>query len=118
MQVLRFEVFVKKEFDQEWSTIYSLAEKSGYKGLKSISSSKIYLLNGSLTESEIKEVKNLFRDPVTEIIVDGSRPAIGELIEIHGKPGVMDPVAESIEEAIEALLGKRFFYSYWIKMGY
>ena len=71
----------------------------------------VYLLEGTLGPSELTRLATeLFADPVTQVaVIDGASPAApgAATVEVHPLPGVMDPAAESVQEAIEALLGVR-----------
>jgi len=75
-----------------------------------VRAARIFLLQGDptiLTEERTREIaQTLLIDPVTEQYAIGPDTApAGNLIEVHFKPGVMDPVAESAEMAIADLLG-------------
>ncbi len=69
----------------------------------------VYLLEGALTSAQLLRLaRELFADPVTQVsIIDGASAAAPDAatIEVHPLPGVMDPAAESVQEAIHALLG-------------
>lgn len=68
----------------------------------------IYLIDATLTEAQVRTVcQKLLADPVTEVARVGVSPvAIGhEVIEVHPLPGVMDPVALSVQGAVRELLG-------------
>ena len=72
---------------------------------------KVYLLEGDLTDPQRHAIANaLLVNPVTETLANGqgqssTSPAV--TIEVHPLPGVMDPAAQSVEEAIYELLGVR-----------
>jgi phosphoribosylformylglycinamidine synthase II len=69
-----------------------------------ISTSRIFLIDASATREQINRAANeLLADPVVEqaTVVEGPINDNGHSrIEIHLKPGVMDPVAESTEMAL------------------
>jgi phosphoribosylformylglycinamidine synthase subunit PurSL len=71
-------------------------------------SAKVYLIEASLTPAQLDLVASrLLADPVTEVSSVGataSAPAWSTL-EVHPLPGVMDPIAQSVREAILALVG-------------
>ncbi len=71
-------------------------------------SSRIYLIEADLTDSQLKQIiDNLLTNPVVEYSVLGSSEPRGALVEIHPLPGVMDPPAQSVSDAIFALTGVR-----------
>ncbi|MFM7807496.1 MAG: phosphoribosylformylglycinamidine synthase subunit PurS, partial [Planctomycetota bacterium] len=69
----------------------------------------VYLIEGALDAAQLATLAHeLFADPVTQTaVIDGAvATAPGTVtIEVHPLPGVMDPAAESVQEAIHALLG-------------
>jgi phosphoribosylformylglycinamidine synthase len=71
----------------------------------------VYLIEGALqAEQLVTLASRLFADPVTQTaMIDGAvATAPGAVtVEVHPLPGVMDPAAESVQEAIHALLGVR-----------
>jgi phosphoribosylformylglycinamidine synthase II len=67
----------------------------------------VYLVQGALGERERQAIaQRLLADPVTERVhIGASAPEAGaSLVEVHPLPGVMDPVAQSVELAIRDLL--------------
>jgi phosphoribosylformylglycinamidine synthase II len=72
-----------------------------------IDSASVYLLEGELDQQQVAQVADeLLADAVTEQAVIGALPPKATaLIEVHPLPGVMDPDAESVEQAIRAMLG-------------
>ncbi|MCL2647505.1 MAG: phosphoribosylformylglycinamidine synthase subunit PurL [Phycisphaerales bacterium] len=80
-----------------------------------VRSTRIFLLQGPqsvLTPENLERIANeVLIDPVTERFSIGESPGTavpgldGGMIEVHLKPGVMDPVAASCEAAIKDLLG-------------
>jgi phosphoribosylformylglycinamidine synthase subunit PurSL len=73
-----------------------------------IDTASVFLIEGDLAERELERIaRELLADPVTEeSIIGASRPKAAAIIEVHPLPGVMDPDAESIEQAVRAMLGK------------
>jgi len=68
---------------------------------------RVYLVQSSLSEATLRQVaEQLLADPVTERAVLGVADVSEEAVtvEIHPKPGVMDPAALSTEEAIVEML--------------
>lgn len=74
-------------------------------GLTNARTAKVYLLEGELTEQQRDAIaRALLVNPVTETLAEGNgHPGI--TLEVHPLPGVMDPAAQSVEEAIRELLG-------------
>ncbi|MBL1218102.1 MAG: phosphoribosylformylglycinamidine synthase [Planctomycetes bacterium] len=74
----------------------------------SVRSADVYLIEADLTDEQMQTLADgLLADPVTQCAVIGARDEVsGEsLIEVHPLPGVMDPVAESVELSIRELIG-------------
>lgn len=69
--------------------------------------SSVYLLEGDLNEQQVRKVaEELLADPVTEQATLGATPAkASALIEVHPLPGVMDPDADAVRQAIKVMLG-------------
>lgn len=72
-----------------------------------IDSANVYLLEGELNDDQIVQLTDeLLADPVTEqATIGASRPSAAALVEVHPLPGVMDPDAEAVRQAINAMLG-------------
>ncbi|MAE63050.1 MAG: phosphoribosylformylglycinamidine synthase [Phycisphaeraceae bacterium] len=70
-------------------------------------SARIYLIEASLPPDDLDRVASeLLADPVNQTARLGATaaPAPGCMIEVHYKPGVMDPVADSARQAIVEML--------------
>src|SRR3954465_1198517 len=67
-----------------------------------IKSSRIFLIDSDASLSEMQQAaRELLADPIVESAeVEPAQARTGSLIEIHLKPGVMDPVAASTEMAL------------------
>lgn len=88
----------------------SLARQAATLGihLSSTESARIYLIQGNLSDSALQRIATrLLADPVTEESTLGARPARpgASTIEVHPLPGVMDPAAQSVRDAISDLIG-------------
>lgn len=71
-------------------------------------SAKVYLIEAPLSADQVSTIASrLLADPVTEISHAGTSetPAPWTTLEVHPLPGVMDPIAQSVREAIAALVG-------------
>jgi phosphoribosylformylglycinamidine synthase subunit PurSL len=69
---------------------------------------RIYLIEAELDGAQIRGVcEGLLSDPVTEEFQSGVGDALrgAARVEVHPLPGVMDPVAQSVREAIRDLVG-------------
>ncbi len=78
--------------------------------LASVRTARVYLVEGDLSPDQLETVRSrLLEDPVVEsAAVAAMPPAPGETtIEVHPLPGVMDPAAQSVADAIEDLVGAR-----------
>ena len=75
--------------------------------LEAAHTAKVYLLEGELTEDQRQAIASaLLVNPVTEKLRNGQPDAERAVtLEVHPLPGVMDPAAQSVEEAIQELLG-------------
>ena len=68
----------------------------------------VYLVEAALTPTQVEDLRHrLLADPVTEIGRVGAAPVAGggQVVEVHPLPGVMDPVAQSVEAAVRDLTG-------------
>jgi phosphoribosylformylglycinamidine synthase len=71
----------------------------------------VYLLEGELSAAQVERIaRELLADPVTQVasVVRSGAPERGPLdavVEVHPLPGVTDPAAESVEDAVRALFG-------------
>ncbi len=72
-----------------------------------IDAASIYLIQGPIDERQAGRLAGeLLADPVMEDATIGSAPPRGAaLVEVHPRPGVMDPNAEAIEWAVQSMLG-------------
>jgi len=71
-------------------------------------SARVYLIEAELTESQLRAVgQGLLADPVAEMAAVGAAGAEAgsRVVEVHPLPGVMDPVAQSVRNAIRDLVG-------------
>lgn len=107
-RVHRFEVRIKPgRIDPRAASLARQASALGYH-LSSTESARIYLIQGDLNESALQRIgSRLLADPVTEESTLGTRSARpgASTIEVHPLPGVMDPAAQSVRDAIADLIG-------------
>ncbi|QDU33739.1 Phosphoribosylformylglycinamidine synthase subunit PurL [Poriferisphaera corsica] len=107
MKVARVEVRPKAgEIDPEGMKV--LAEAQGVlAGVKEVKARGLYLVEGPLSDEQIDKVAGeLLADQVNQRYTIGA-DAIGDdavSVEVHFKPGVMDPVAQSTKDAIVEML--------------
>jgi len=77
--------------------------------LHAIAATRVYLIEGDLQEDELERIQTrLLTDPVIERVVRGAEAPDAEatVVEVLPKPGVMDPAAQSVREAVLALTGR------------
>ncbi|MGV6814237.1 MAG: AIR synthase-related protein [Phycisphaerales bacterium] len=71
-------------------------------------SCRVYLIEADLTPEQLDTiVSDLLINALVEYAEIGASPARGALVEVHPLPGVMDPPAQSVSDAIFALVGVR-----------
>lgn len=88
----------------------AVARKAAQAGLRPerVACAKVYFLEGPLNDEAISRIKSrLLADPVTETAVAGVQPAHpdAQIVEVHPQPGVMDPAAQSVRDAVRDLTG-------------
>ncbi|MAO22466.1 MAG: phosphoribosylformylglycinamidine synthase [Phycisphaerae bacterium] len=93
--------------DPRADTLLSRASDLGYT-LDAVHSARVYLIEAALTDAQLDNIiSNLLCNPVVERAEIGASQPRGSIVEIHPLPGVMDPPAQSVADAIEALTGIR-----------
>ncbi len=73
-----------------------------------VTATRVYLVEADLDEAQVGAVcRRLLADPVVETFALGASEAAngGLAVEVHPLPGVMDPVAQSVRQAIGDLVG-------------
>ncbi len=90
----------------------TLASDAGALGitLAGARTARVYLIEGPLSPEQLETVRSrILEDPVVETAAIASTPPVGaeRTIEVHPLPGVMDPAAQSVADAIEGLVGVR-----------
>ena len=73
-----------------------------------VRTARVYLLEAALAPAQLAQLQSkLLADPVVELASTGAQPVAADasLIEVHPLPGVMDPAAQSVRDAIRDLLG-------------
>jgi len=104
----RIEVFVKNEYaDPVGANVKSEIETFGFADVKRVRVLQVYIFFGKLTDNELESIaKKLLVDSVTQDYLcasDFSHPSLRNkfhIIEISRKPGVMDPVEQSVIKAL------------------
>ena len=109
--VCRIEVHLRSaEDDARARRLVHDAEAIGIE-LHSARVARVYLIEGELSDEQVSRVRErLLADPVLEeSILGASSDLVPDrvVIEVHPLSGVMDPVAQSVGDAIEALVGVR-----------
>ena len=75
--------------------------------LTAAATTRVYLIQADLSTAQLDRVAaSLLADPVTEAARRGTAPLTPDvqIIEVHPLPGVMDPAAQSVAEAVRVLL--------------
>jgi phosphoribosylformylglycinamidine synthase len=68
--------------------------------VEAVRSARLFFLAGDLDDPQVERLcRSLLVDPVSEDYRPGSSPDSGCVIEVHLQPGVMDPVAGSVQSA-------------------
>jgi len=104
----RIEVRPKTQFgDPHAAGVFHQVQELGIDTVQAVRSARLFFLYGDLDAAAADRVaRELVIDPVVEdyVLVTGEAapadPAGSHVIEVHLKPGVMDPVAASTEQAI------------------
>jgi phosphoribosylformylglycinamidine synthase subunit PurSL len=106
-RVHRFEVRAKPGVEDPRARAVERQTRGIGLPIRSVRTARIYLIEGQLDLTQLSQVRdNLLADPVTELATEGaSKPDGGSIIEVHPLPGVMDPAAQSVREAIRDLTG-------------
>lgn len=69
-------------------------------------SARIYLIQGDLSDAQLTRIiEGLLANPVTESPTVGASEPSGVSVEVHPLPGVMDPPAQTVRDAIQELVG-------------
>ncbi len=98
------------QFDGHGRDVLTDIRQLGLVHIEGVESSRIYFLSGRLAESDVRRIaQELVEDPVVETFTVAlgfsGRDDRESAIEIHPRPGVMNPVAQSALEAIRRFLG-------------
>ncbi len=110
MAVYRIEIHPQNSADDPLgNAVLAEIRQLGIAEVHGVQTARVFLLQGPpeiLTPAQVHKIAGrLLADPVTERVVVGHETAgAGRLVEVHLKPGVMDPVAASAEMAIADLL--------------
>lgn len=94
--------------DPRGRAVESDAAALGYP-VRSCRTAKVYLIEGSLSDADVEVLRaRLLTDAVSEQSVRGASPAANAacVVEVHPLPGVMDPAAQSVRDAVRALTGE------------
>jgi len=100
----RIEIEAKSGFaDPHAAGVHRQISELGLQAVSAVTSARLFFLVGDLGEDQArKAAEELLIDPVTERYSLGSNSGVDgkAIIEVHLKPGVMDPVASSAEQAM------------------
>ncbi|MGC8624192.1 MAG: phosphoribosylformylglycinamidine synthase subunit PurL [Phycisphaerae bacterium] len=110
MAIYRIEIHPQNPADDPLgSAVLAEIRQLGIAEVHGVQTARVFLLQGPpeiLTSAQVYKIaSSLLADPVTERVVLGHETVgAGRLVEVHLKPGVMDPAAASAEMAIADLL--------------
>lgn len=91
--------------DPRGDELASRARQAGL-GATAARSARVYLIEAALDNDQLARItRALLANPVTETAQPGAAPARGVLVEIHPLPGVMDPPAQTVRDAVTELTG-------------
>ena len=99
----RIEIRSREGFgDPHAEGVFHQIRELGVRAVEGVRSVRLFFLIGALDEADARRVAaDLLIDPVVEEFHHGSsNGGGGAVIEVHRKPGVMDPVAASAEKAV------------------
>ncbi len=102
----RIEIRAKDEFlagEPHAAGVLHQIQELGIEAVSAVRAARLFFLIGELSEDDARRVgRELLIDPVMEVFDIGIGPGHAEdtVVEVHRKPGVMDPVARSTEQAI------------------
>ncbi|MCC6659927.1 MAG: phosphoribosylformylglycinamidine synthase subunit PurL [Phycisphaerales bacterium] len=92
----------------------ALVRQAGAHGLtlSAARSARVYLIEADLEARHLDTVVGrLLADPVTEVATVGASAVAGVIVEVHPLPGVMDPAAQSVRDAVRDLTGQETLVS-------
>ncbi len=114
MAVFRVEIHPRNPADDpSGAALMNEIHQLGISGVEQVRTARLFLIQGTIDSTDAlstlqvqRIADELLADPVTEKAVLGTADSHdGKVVEVHLKPGVMDPVAASTEMAIADLLG-------------
>jgi len=104
--IWRVEIRPKEEFsDPHAAEVLAQIRQLGIDGVSDVTAVKLYFLSGELTEQDVRRTAEcLLIDPIIEQYALGQSDGKGrQVIEVHLKSGVMDPVAASTLSAVREM---------------
>lgn len=113
MTVHRIEIHaLPDQDDPRGESVRRAADEAGWNSLQNVRTADVYLVEADLGAAQVEQLAaELLTDPVIQeakVIANGSSQGDepdAVRIEVHPLPGVMDPVAQSVENTIRQLLG-------------
>ncbi len=93
--------------DPRAGALLAQARREGF-DLRAVSTARVYLIEAPLAHDQLHAVRDrLLADPVRERASLGAEPPAqgSTLLEVHPLPGVMDPAAQSVRDALLILVG-------------
>jgi phosphoribosylformylglycinamidine synthase len=102
----RFEVWPREDVgDPKGEGVRRAAPTLGIRPTR-IRTARVYLLRGPLSEAQAERIRReLLENPVLERSIAGASPTPRDarVIEVHPLPGVMDPAAQTVRDAVREL---------------
>ncbi len=107
-RVIRFEVRAKP--GRPAPKAQAVLRRAAEAGLRpqEVRTAEVYLIEAAISPGDCEAIQaRVLTDAVTEVALQGaaSVDAGWACVEVHPQPGVMDPAAQSVREAIRTLLG-------------
>ena len=110
MPVFRIEIAQKSEaVDPAGAATLEQVKATGIQSVPdSVKTTEVYLIEGDLDITSVNDIaSSILHDPVTQDHFQGTKETKADAcIEIHPLPGVMDPAGQTVELAVQKLLGK------------
>jgi len=104
----RFEVWPREDVgDPKGNSVRRSAQGMGVRAER-VRTARVYLVRGGLTDAQAERVRReLLENPVLErSVVGASKERAGaRVIEVHPLPGVMDPAAQTVRDAVREMTG-------------
>jgi phosphoribosylformylglycinamidine synthase subunit PurSL len=98
---------VAGEVDPLADAVLRQAVQAGLSAITRVTTARVFLIQAALTSEQVQRIASeLLTDPINQTFTLGSSaaPSDGVSVEVHYQAGVMDPVAQSTQQAIAEML--------------